>query len=57
MDLTQVISLVRTHGAASENRTPDLLITRRPYPVYYGVYQRQQLQLSHFWVHQRHRET
>ena len=33
-------------GAASGNRTPDLLITR-PYPAYYGVYQRQQLQLSH----------
>ena len=34
-------------GVASGNRTPDLLITRRPYPAYYGVYQRQQLQLSH----------
>ncbi len=32
------------------NRTPDLLITRRPYPASYGVYQRQQLQISHLWV-------
>ena len=37
------------------NRTPDLLITRRPYHAFYGVYQRQQLQFSHLWVHQRHR--
>ena len=34
-------------GAASGNRTPDLLITRRPDPAYYGLYQRQQLQVSH----------
>jgi hypothetical protein len=33
--------------AASGNRTPDLLITRRPDTAYYGVYQRQQLQFSH----------
>lgn len=38
-------------GAASGNRTPDLLITRRPYHAYYGVYLRQQLQFSHVWVH------
>jgi hypothetical protein len=44
-------------GAASGNRTPDLLITRRPYPAPYGLYQRQQLQISHLWVHQRHDAT
>jgi hypothetical protein len=31
-------------GAASGNRTPDLLITRRPDHAYYSVYQRKQLQ-------------
>jgi hypothetical protein len=40
--------------AACRNRTDDLLITRRPYHAYYGVYLRQQLQFSHLWAHQRH---
>ncbi len=44
--LTSAFALVRG-GAASGNRTPNLLITRRPYPAYYGFYQRQQLQVSH----------
>jgi pimeloyl-ACP methyl ester carboxylesterase len=44
-------------GAASGNRTPDLLITRRPYPASYGLYQAQQLQISHLWGQQRHRST
>ena len=52
--LTSAFALVRG-GAASGNRTPDLLITRRPYHAYCGVYLRQQLQFSHLWVHQRHR--
>jgi hypothetical protein len=44
-------------GAASGNRTPDLLITRRPYPASYGVYQQQQLQISHLRRSQGHRST
>ena len=54
--LTSAFALIRG-GAASGNRTPDLLITRRPDHAYYGVSQRQQLQISHLWVHQRHRST
>jgi hypothetical protein len=35
----------------------DLLITRRPDHAHYGGYQRQQLPLSHLWVHQRQQST
>jgi hypothetical protein len=54
--LTNAFALIRS-GAASGNRTPDLLITRRSYRAHYGVYQRQQWQCSHLRGQQRHRLT